>query len=825
MSSSLGLRRTFGVLLGAVLALAVACADKTLAPSVPGSPRFTLRVSTLGRASLVTQKLVIAAAYFSSVLDSAGDSARLLGMQSAISTGGPQSLTLTVDLTGCLADPTRRGSQSACSMYIGAFLEPATFDTGGGGSLFGQAFDFQLRGPFDASPGHPPTISTIDLSTSRFAVNEWQADEALRVGGEKTPSGINGPISGVSGASPGSPPTLFAVSFGAANVSTNPNSPNFQPVGQLVIYQNGTWRRFDGPAGASSFFSVAGFAANDVYVGGTNGLYHFDGSAFSQAATVPTGVGVSSVAVTGSQAATKLVIAGTQTGIVWIGSGSSFTRYTTPLSVGGGAATASVIDGVCINSATEAFASARNGGGLLRFDGTNWTSVPATLTAGKVDLQCLGPGQVYVTNQGSGNLLKWNGTGWTSLPVPSGINGRSLNFGVVSANDIYAVGDSGNTNRAYYHFDGSTWREVARTSFNGFYQQHPWVDPSGGAMYVGSSPNGSMRIDKVTSSGMSVVSYSPALRGVSMPGTTTAFVVGGNYLLARSNGSGWTVDAPPGGTPTNLMLEGVWSDGASNAWAVGQSSAIAHWDGARWTVVSDARRPAASPADNYNAAWSTGGNVWIAGDASIIRCTPSAPPAGAVISCAADAVSGSGPFYAIWGTSATNAFAVGANGRILHFDGKSWSAMASPTTGRLGAVGGTGPNDVWAIGDTIALHYDGTKWSPATRSLLANEYFAVYQQNSGSFQTGLWVVDPTEAYFGTAFGDIRRGTSSFWEEMAGPFFNNTYIGRVVGVAGVARGCALAITDGQTAPGGAMLLRGVGQSGCLNSPMTAPASWP
>ncbi|MGH7620068.1 MAG: hypothetical protein ACREPM_22870 [Gemmatimonadaceae bacterium] len=820
MSSRSGLRRTAGVLLAALLALSIACAEKTLAPRAPGSPRFTLQVSTLGRASLVAQQLVIAAVYFSSVVNSDGDSVRVLDIQSAVSSGGAQSLTLKVDLTGCLADPTRRGSQSACSMYIGAFLEPATFDVDTGGSIFGKAFDFQLVGPFDASPGQPPVIPTIDLSTSRFAVNEWQADEALRVGGEQTPYGLNGVISGVSGSNPGDPPTLFALELGSANTSTNPNAPTFQLVGQLVIYQNGKWRRVDGPPSASSFLSVAGFAANDVYVGGSNGLYHYDGSAITQVFATP--VGVSSVAVIGSPASTKLVIAGSQGGVVWVGSGTSFTRYTTPLGTvtGGG----QVIDGVCINSPTEAFASTRTGGNLLRFDGTNWTSVPATLTAGKADLQCLGPNQAYVTNQGSGNLLKWNGTGWTSLPVPSGISGRSLNFGVVSANEIYAVGDSGNTNRAYYRYDGSTWREIARTSFNGFYLQHPWVDPNGGAVYVGSSPNQGMRIDKVTSAGTSVVSYMPALRGVSMPGTTTAFVVGGNYFLARWNGSRWSVDTPPAGTQTNLTLEGVWSDGASNAWAVGQSSAIAHWDGTRWTVVSDARRPAAFPADNYNAAWSAGGNVFIAGDASIIRCKPSSPAAGAVISCAADGVAAQGPFYAIWGTSATNAFAVGANGHIVHFDGSSWSAMTSPTTGRLGAVGGTGPNDVWAVGDTAALHYDGTKWSPVTRTVLDNQ-FVGYQPNAGSFQTGLWVIDPTETYLGT-IGSIRRGSSLSWDDMAGPFFGiDTFVGRVVGIAGVARGCALAVTDGQTAPGGAMLLRGVGQSGCLSSPMTPPASWP
>ena len=132
MSSNIGRRRTVGALFGTLLVLAIACAEKTVAPTAPGSPRFTLQVSTLGRVSQVAQKLVIAAVYFSSVLDSDGDSLRVLALQSVVSSGGAQSLTLNVDLTGCLADQTRRGSQSACSMYVGAFLEPVTFDIDSG---------------------------------------------------------------------------------------------------------------------------------------------------------------------------------------------------------------------------------------------------------------------------------------------------------------------------------------------------------------------------------------------------------------------------------------------------------------------------------------------------------------------------------------------------------------------------------------------------------------------------------------------------------------------------------------------------------------------
>ena len=36
--------------------------------------------------------------------------------------------------------------------------------------------------------------------------------------------------------------------------------------------------------------------------------------------------------------------------------------------------------------------------------------------------------------------------------------------------------------------------------------------------------------------------------------------------------------------------------------------------------------------------------------------------------------------FAVWGTSATNVFAVGANGTILRYNGAVWSRMMSGTS-------------------------------------------------------------------------------------------------------------------------------------------------
>jgi len=58
-------------------------------------------------------------------------------------------------------------------------------------------------------------------------------------------------------------------------------------------------------------------------------------------------------------------------------------------------------------------------------------------------------------------------------------------------------------------------------------------------------------------------------------------------------------------------------------------------------------------------------------------------------------------------------FAVGDNGTILHYDGTDWSAQSSGTTAQLFDVWGSSATDVYAVGrgGNGMLHFDGTSWS------------------------------------------------------------------------------------------------------------------
>ena len=627
---------------------AAGCADKVFRPPVLGSPRITMQLIATGAQVGTTPKvLAVAVAYVRSLILSEKDSFRVLYQQVVPVRGGTAQVQIKVDLTSCLADTTRRGSRTGCSIYVGTWLhDSATFSIDSG-DFTKNAYDYAFLGPFDAGPGNAPVIPAVNLAVNHFAVNHWEADEALRLGGSQTPTFLGqGPIgtcasglgSHITGSPAGATSASGATIFGITNgfVSTGQNTGG--NVAQLAILQNGAWSIKNGPLGVG-FCDVAAFGANDVYLAGSDGLYHYDGSSISSVTAVREPL--SSVGVATTAGGAKLLVAGTPSGSVWFGNTTTFTKSSTN--------TSQNIDGVCVTGPNEAFASSFNGGGLFRFDGTTWTATPTSFTQGKGSLQCAGPGQAFVIVNGAA-FLKWTGSTWTSLQT-SGLAGRLTDWAVVSPTEIYVVGDSASLNRAYFKFDGTTWRELGRETFTQQRLIRGWADPRGGSAYFATQGFG--RVTWVNGTTVSPVSYSPSISDVIMTSANSAFAVGWNLFLARYDGSRWTVDPPPSGPLAVRILQGVWSDGPSNAWAVGNASTILHWDGAKWGDVSDLARPIVTPADSYNAVWGATGTVWIVGDASIIRCK-------AVSSCAPEPGTGTGQLLGIWGTSATNAYAVGS---------------------------------------------------------------------------------------------------------------------------------------------------------------------
>jgi hypothetical protein len=73
------------------------------------------------------------------------------------------------------------------------------------------------------------------------------------------------------------------------------------------------------------------------------------------------------------------------------------------------------------------------------------------------------------------------------------------------------------------------------------------------------------------------------------------------------------------------------------------------------------------------------------------------------------------PLAAVWGSGPNDVWAVGQRGTIVRCDGAACAAVASGTDATLNHVWGTAVDDVWAAGYVpdakVLVHWDGQRWS------------------------------------------------------------------------------------------------------------------
>jgi hypothetical protein len=130
----------------------------------------------------------------------------------------------------------------------------------------------------------------------------------------------------------------------------------------------------------------------------------------------------------------------------------------------------------------------------------------------------------------------------------------------------------------------------------------------------------------------------------------------------------------------------------------------------------------------------------------------------------------------IWGSSETDVFAVGDNGTILHYDGKTWNHMISGTNDDLRDVWGTSPSDVYAIGyeEGTILHYDGIEWNPMNSGTKTNLY-----NIWGSSSTDIYVSMVEKGiilhYDGDKWHPVQIGAEELPHNVWGTSENNVFV--------------------------------------------------
>jgi hypothetical protein len=182
------------------------------------------------------------------------------------------------------------------------------------------------------------------------------------------------------------------------------------------------------------------------------------------------------------------------------------------------------------------------------------------------------------------------------------------------------------------------------------------------------------------------------------------------YHFQQSATPQWT----PSPFTSTTALYGVWGSAKDDVWAVGVGGTIGHWNGNSWTIMQLPGGAAALP-PTLAAVWGAGPNdVWAVG----ARGTVVHMARGGAMQMQTSGVTVD--LEAVWGSAVDEVWAVGGAGTVLRHNPASltWAAQTQTATQNpLNGVWLAAGNDLWAVGLGVALHYDGATWTKVATPL------------------------------------------------------------------------------------------------------------
>jgi hypothetical protein len=277
-------------------------------------------------------------------------------------------------------------------------------------------------------------------------------------------------------------------------------------------------------------------------------------------------------------------------------------------------------------------------------------------------------------------------------------------------------------------------------------------------------------------------------------GAASAVAVGQAALAAPATGAQLTRGtelASASAASSAGLLNAVAAVSAKNVWAVGCSgtchgrdSLILHWNGEKWSKVASPD-PGAGLDELTGVSAVSASNVWAVGYAcSVANCGDGNVFRTLVMHwngkkwstvASPDPSTVSNLLYGVTAVSATDVWAAGsatpdvsthpATSLVLHWNGKVWSRVHSPTASgastTLYGISAGSATDVWAVGNacigcgaprmtagTFTMHWNGKKWSRVPSPGLSTDYNVLF---------GVKTLGPDDAW---AVGDTPGSSST-----------------------------------------------------------------
>lgn len=302
----------------------------------------------------------------------------------------------------------------------------------------------------------------------------------------------------------------------------------------------------------NSLFAIWGTGPNDVWTGGTAGLFHRTSTGWS---SVPMPASRNIFSITG---AGNRVFFGANDGVM-LYDGNAFVSIPAPQ-----------FNWMWANAPTDVFAVSPFGA-VRRFTGRAWLDDGNTLTAART-ISASNASYAVVADLSTPAIAQvWDGVSWTTMPS-SGLN-RIQSFYIAAPGDVVAVGSGA----AHYYTDssGTSWHPMTGTvgTLTGV-----WGRSTSDMFAVANGVGGRIFHSSGTTWAAMTSNTTQSLSAVW--GTATEVFVVGIGVIDHYDGQTWTPMMLPAG---NHSYNAVWGTANNNVYA-GSVGQIHHWDGSNWTV-------------------------------------------------------------------------------------------------------------------------------------------------------------------------------------------------------------------------------------------------
>ncbi len=393
-----------------------------------------------------------------------------------------------------------------------------------------------------------------------------------------------------------------------------------------------------------------------------------------------------------------------------------------------------------------------DGGTIIRNDGTGWRTVPSGTTNPLYGIWGSAANSIWAVGA-AGTACYYSGSLWTCGTEFTG-SPTAYAISGTAKNDIWAVMNG--AGQPIWHYDGTAWRSTSLAGVTNLTDVQAFSPTSAAA----TTPSGDVALyDGTTWKLAAPKPGKGGLNGLWGLGSNDYVAVGDDGQIVRVRGS----------TPTALLrgskstIVALWGSSESDYWVFTEGKIARHVQG---TIATEYMLPS----DPLSVAGRAADDIWVGSTAGKLLHWDGT-------SWTTQATMATGPINYLASVS-SDRLVISSPDRVQFYDGLRF--VTSETGLRYGAVWGSGPFDIWVGAGNFCGYrrFDGMKWSSGGLGSCvfgASEITSIHGSSASNVYFGLNNSSYVIRYNGSGYEAISvRNANVVYVTPTRAFFSDSY---------------------------------------------------